>query len=76
MQYLYPFSYEPVNLKLFTQLCTLDFSFWKALKQILQEIFVCISVEEHIKDQLDAGKPAPVVEEVDLANLAPRKPDW
>ncbi|XP_022082505.1 coiled-coil domain-containing protein 12-like isoform X2 [Acanthaster planci] len=34
------------------------------------------SVEEHIKDQLEAAKPVPVVEEVDLVNLAPRKPDW
>ncbi|XP_033624874.1 coiled-coil domain-containing protein 12-like [Asterias rubens] len=34
------------------------------------------SVEEHIKDQLEAAKPAPVVDEVDLVNLAPRKPDW
>ncbi|XP_002740668.1 coiled-coil domain-containing protein 12-like [Saccoglossus kowalevskii] len=33
-------------------------------------------VEEHIKDQLEAAKPEPVVEEVDLMNLAPRKPDW
>ena len=34
------------------------------------------SVSEHVKDQLDAGKPAPIIEEVDLASLAPRKPDW
>ena len=39
--------------------------------------FICLFlVEEHIKDQLEAAKPAPVVEEVDLMNLAPRKPDW
>ena len=38
--------------------------------------FDCFTVEEHIKDQLEAAKPAPVVEEVDLVNLAPRKPDW
>nr|XP_033787789.1 coiled-coil domain-containing protein 12 isoform X2 [Geotrypetes seraphini] len=34
------------------------------------------SVEEKVKDQLEAAKLAPVIEEVDLANLAPRKPDW
>lgn len=34
------------------------------------------SVEEKVKDQLEAAKPEPVIEEVDLANLAPRKPDW
>ncbi|XP_033105818.1 coiled-coil domain-containing protein 12-like [Anneissia japonica] len=34
------------------------------------------SVEEHIADQLSAGKPVPVVQEVDIMNLAPRKPDW
>ncbi|KAG8443460.1 hypothetical protein GDO86_012020, partial [Hymenochirus boettgeri] len=35
-----------------------------------------ISVEEKVKEQLEAAKPEPVIEEVDLANLAPRKPDW
>ncbi|KAM4705342.1 coiled-coil domain-containing protein 12 [Rhinophrynus dorsalis] len=35
-----------------------------------------ISVEEKVKDQLEAAKPEPIIEEVDLANLAPRKPDW
>nr|XP_046195154.1 coiled-coil domain-containing protein 12-like [Oncorhynchus gorbuscha] len=35
-----------------------------------------VSVEEKVKEQLDAGKPESVIEEVDLANLAPRKPDW
>jgi len=35
-----------------------------------------VEVSEHVKDQLDAGKPAPIIEEVDLASLAPRKPDW
>lgn len=33
-------------------------------------------VEEHIQEQLQAAKPEPVVEEIDLNNLAPRKPDW
>ncbi|GCB65256.1 coiled-coil domain-containing protein 12 [Scyliorhinus torazame] len=34
------------------------------------------SVEEKVKDQLEAGKPESIIEEVDLVNLAPRKPDW
>ncbi|XP_077159003.1 coiled-coil domain-containing protein 12 isoform X2 [Paroedura picta] len=34
------------------------------------------SVEDKVKDQLEAAKPQPIIEEVDLANLAPRKPDW
>ncbi|XP_072011005.1 coiled-coil domain-containing protein 12 [Engystomops pustulosus] len=34
------------------------------------------SVEEKVKDQLEAAKPEPIIEEVDLTNLAPRKPDW
>ncbi|KAM9387757.1 coiled-coil domain-containing protein 12 [Phaethornis superciliosus] len=33
-------------------------------------------VEDMVKDQLEAAKPEPLIEEVDLANLAPRKPDW
>nr|XP_034340499.1 coiled-coil domain-containing protein 12-like [Arvicanthis niloticus] len=35
-----------------------------------------VAVEEKVKKQLEAAKPEPVIEEVDLANLAPRKPDW
>ncbi|XP_028841140.1 coiled-coil domain-containing protein 12 [Denticeps clupeoides] len=35
-----------------------------------------ISVEDKVKDQLEAAVPEPVIEEVDLVNLAPRKPDW
>uniref|UniRef100_H2UG02 Coiled-coil domain containing 12 n=2 Tax=Takifugu rubripes TaxID=31033 RepID=H2UG02_TAKRU len=34
------------------------------------------SVEDKLKDQLEAANPEPIIEEVDLANLAPRKPDW
>ncbi|CAG11969.1 unnamed protein product [Tetraodon nigroviridis] len=34
------------------------------------------AVEDKVKDQLDAANPEPIIEEVDLANLAPRKPDW
>ncbi|XP_076774092.1 uncharacterized protein LOC117693684 isoform X2 [Arvicanthis niloticus] len=35
-----------------------------------------VAVEEKVKEQLEAAKPEPVIEEVDLANLAPWKPDW
>jgi coiled-coil domain-containing protein 12 len=35
-----------------------------------------VEVGDKVKDQLEAAKPEPVVEEVDLVNLAPRKPDW
>ncbi|XP_065523052.1 coiled-coil domain-containing protein 12-like [Lathamus discolor] len=34
------------------------------------------SVEDKVKDQLEAAKSEPIIDEVDLANLAPRKPDW
>ncbi|CAL8361599.1 unnamed protein product [Arctogadus glacialis] len=34
------------------------------------------SVEDKVKEQLEAANPEPIIEEVDLANLAPRKPDW
>ncbi|KPP76287.1 coiled-coil domain-containing protein 12-like [Scleropages formosus] len=34
------------------------------------------SVEEKVKEQLEAANPEPVIKEVDLVNLAPRKPDW
>ncbi|NXO01420.1 CCD12 protein, partial [Rhinopomastus cyanomelas] len=34
------------------------------------------SVEDKVKDQLEAAKLEPIIDEVDLANLAPRKPDW
>ncbi|KAM9308861.1 coiled-coil domain-containing protein 12 [Gastrophryne carolinensis] len=35
-----------------------------------------VSVEEKVQEQLEAAKPEPIIEEVDLTNLAPRKPDW
>ncbi|OXB73993.1 UNVERIFIED_CONTAM: hypothetical protein H355_008852 [Colinus virginianus] len=34
------------------------------------------SVEDKVKDQLEAAKPESIIDEVDLTNLAPRKPDW
>ncbi|XP_020280406.1 coiled-coil domain-containing protein 12 [Pseudomyrmex gracilis] len=33
-------------------------------------------VETVVKEQLDAAKSKVVVEELDISNLAPRKPDW
>ncbi|XP_041372257.1 coiled-coil domain-containing protein 12-like [Gigantopelta aegis] len=33
-------------------------------------------VSDKVKDQLEAGKSKHMIEEVDLLNLAPRKPDW
>ncbi|XP_032319689.1 LOW QUALITY PROTEIN: coiled-coil domain-containing protein 12-like [Camelus ferus] len=35
-----------------------------------------VAVEEKVKEQLEVAKPEPNTEEVDLANLAPQKPDW
>ncbi|GAB6032303.1 hypothetical protein CHUAL_010942 [Chamberlinius hualienensis] len=34
------------------------------------------NLEEKVKDELEAAKTKPVVEGLDLSNLAPRKPDW
>ncbi|KAF8764044.1 Coiled-coil domain-containing protein 12 [Argiope bruennichi] len=34
------------------------------------------SVETEVQEQLEAAKPEPLIEEVDLTILAPRKPDW
>jgi len=33
-------------------------------------------VADQVKEQLEKGKPEPIIDEVDLATLAPRKPDW
>ncbi|CAH1774813.1 unnamed protein product [Owenia fusiformis] len=35
-----------------------------------------VEVVGQVSEQLKAGVPQPTVEEVDLATLAPRKPDW
>lgn len=35
-----------------------------------------ILVSGQVQEQLASGKPEPIIEEVDLASLAPRKPDW
>ncbi|XP_023240194.1 coiled-coil domain-containing protein 12-like [Centruroides sculpturatus] len=34
------------------------------------------SVEEEVQDHVAAGNPEPLINEVDLSSLAPRKPDW
>lgn len=34
------------------------------------------SVEEQVKDQIEAAKTRQTIEGLDLTNLAPRKPDW
>ncbi|KAG1681271.1 Coiled-coil domain-containing protein 12 [Nymphon striatum] len=35
------------------------------------------TVEEHVKEDIERSKKIePIMEEVDLVNLAPRKPDW
>lgn len=54
-------NYEPVN---------------ESLKQSQLERTKPVDVTDKVSEQLEAGKPAPVIEEVDLINLAPRKPDW
>lgn len=46
------------------------------LQEKVQPPVKLAEVEDHIQDQLEAAKPEPVVEEIDLNNLAPRKPDW
>ncbi|XP_068753237.1 coiled-coil domain-containing protein 12-like isoform X1 [Montipora capricornis] len=35
-----------------------------------------LSVENEVQEHLEKAKAEKVIEEVDLANLAPRKPDW
>ncbi|KAG4067023.1 hypothetical protein HA402_000014 [Bradysia odoriphaga] len=34
------------------------------------------SIEEEVQDQLDMLKTPIVIEDIDIVNLAPRKPDW
>ncbi|ERE77017.1 coiled-coil domain-containing protein 12 [Cricetulus griseus] len=46
------------------------------LEKRTQRAIAELILEEKVKEQLEAAKPEPVIEEVDLANLAPRKPDW
>lgn len=35
-----------------------------------------VEVVDKVQDQLESAKPGPLVDEVDLVKLAPRKPDW
>ncbi|KAL3312636.1 Activin receptor type-2A [Cichlidogyrus casuarinus] len=35
-----------------------------------------INLDDHVKKHMEAGRSEAVVEEVNLVNLAPRKPDW
>jgi len=35
-----------------------------------------VNIEEHVVDQIENAKKKIVAEELDLTNLAPRKPDW
>ena len=34
------------------------------------------TVSDRVTEQLESGKPEPIIEEVELSALAPRKPDW
>lgn len=34
------------------------------------------SVQESVQDHLEKAKPEAIIDEVDIATLAPRKPDW
>jgi len=42
----------------------------------IPSIKLLLLVADKVQDQLESGKPQPIIEEVDLASLAPRKPDW
>lgn len=35
-----------------------------------------INVEDEVQDQLKSSEAKEVIDELDIANLAPRKPDW
>ncbi|XP_015794222.1 coiled-coil domain-containing protein 12 [Tetranychus urticae] len=48
----------------------------ESLAVIKAETGKLASVEDLIKDQLEAAKPQPVAETIDLNNLTPRKIDW
>ncbi|GFO20390.1 coiled-coil domain-containing protein 12 [Plakobranchus ocellatus] len=48
----------------------------ETLKDLSMDTIKPSDVTDIIKDQLEAGRTDHVVSEVDLNNLAPRKPDW
>lgn len=35
-----------------------------------------VDIRSEVKDQLEAAKTGVVIDELDITNLAPRKPDW
>lgn len=35
-----------------------------------------VNIDDEIKDQLNSAKSKVVLDELDITNLAPRKPDW
>ncbi len=35
-----------------------------------------VNIEDEVQDQLDMLKTPIVIDEIDIVNLAPRKPDW
>ncbi|XP_044727261.1 coiled-coil domain-containing protein 12 [Chrysoperla carnea] len=47
-----------------------------SLKQALIPAGKPANIQDEVKDQLAAGKSRVVIEELDIQNLAPRKPDW
>lgn len=47
-----------------------------SLKDSLLDEAVPVNVEQEVKDQLEAAKAKDVIDELDITNLAPRKPDW
>lgn len=34
------------------------------------------NIKDEVKEQLESGKLAVIIDELDITNLAPRKPDW
>ncbi|CAL7937565.1 unnamed protein product [Xylocopa violacea] len=48
----------------------------ESLKNIVLEDAKPGNVEEEVQDQLSAANTKVVIEELDISNLAPRKPDW
>lgn len=47
-----------------------------SLKEAVLPVVKPENVVEKIQDQIEATKVKDIVEEVDLMNIAPRKPDW
>ncbi|XP_011496654.1 PREDICTED: coiled-coil domain-containing protein 12 [Ceratosolen solmsi marchali] len=47
-----------------------------ALKEKALEDGKAGNIEAEVQDQLQAAMAKPVIDELDISNLAPRKPDW